>query len=229
VLAVAALVTVLAVGPNLVILNDGRAVLDRQSALTRAGTGAIEIARRTVDPEFQLSEEVAGTPSLVNVFADPYLEAVDEHGSPAYTPAELAAAPDYARRQADIVLSQALPLSTLTRTGAYDPGASDRGCVALPSGGSLPQSGFRLSPGLTRIELAPGPRAELTLRRFASGEFPVPTEGAPGSSVTELEVPRDAAPEYPWHLRVEASQPARICRGRPRSLTAPRRSGAHRG
>ena len=70
---------------------------------------------------------------------------------------------------------------------------------------------MRLAPGLNTIELAPGPHADFTLRRFATGEYPVETEGAEGDSVTLLRVPRDAS-RQPWFLHVDASQPARVCR-----------------
>lgn len=210
-LAVGAVVTGIALSVNLIFLRDGRDALMVQSVYTQADLAAIEIAKRTIDPEFSLGAEVAGTPTLVNVQAGKYLEAVDEYGSPAYTPAELGGAPDYGRRQADIVLSQALPLSTVTHLGAYDPNDSGENCVALPAGKPSSTSEVRLAPGQTRIELAPGPPAEFSLRRFASGEYPVPTEGAPGDSVTLLRIPRDKATQ-PWFLHVEASQRSRICR-----------------
>lgn len=211
-LAVGAAVTAIVLSVNLIYLRDGRDVLMLQSVYTQSDLGAIEIAKRTIDPEFSLNTEVAGTPTLVNVQAGKYIAAVDEYGSPAYTPAELAAAPDYGRRQADIILGQALPLSTFTRLGAYDPGDAGENCVAVP-GGARPASELRISAGLTRIELAPGPRAEFSLRRFATGEYPVVTEGAPGGSVTTLRIPRDRAPRYPWYLHIAASQPARVCPG----------------
>ena len=203
--------TVAAVAVNLVVLRDGRDAFEQQSVLTQANLGAIEIAHRTVDPKFSLTPEIAGTTTLIDVQAAKYFPAVREYGSPAYTPSQLAGAPDYGRRQADIVLSHALPISTLTRLGAYDPTDPGENCVALPAGNASPASEVRLSPGLTRIELAPGPQASFSLRRFATGEYPVVTEGAPGDSVTLLRVPRDDAPQ-PWRLHVEASQRARVCR-----------------
>lgn len=212
-IAVAATITVMAVSLNLVYLKDGRDTLMVQSVFTQADLGAIEIAKRTVAPEFSLTEDVAGTPTLVNVQADKYKAAVEEYGSPAYTPSELVAAPDYARRQADIVLAQALPLSTLTYDRAYEPRGGD-GCLDVPPGGAASGSGIPLEPGETRIELAPGPAASFSLRRFATDEFPVPTEGGPGGSVTVLRVPRDGAPGYPWYLEVAASQAARVCPSR---------------
>jgi hypothetical protein len=207
-IAAAAVVTAIAVGPNLVVLEQGSDVLDAQSIYTKADTGALEIAGKTVPPMFQLTPEVAGTPSLVNIYAGKYLKAVDEYGSDAYTPAELTRAPPHGRRQADIVLSQALPISTVVQLGAYSPGGTAPDCVAVRRGSP---SDLELGPGPTRIEVAPGPPAQFSLRRFATEEFPVPTEGAPGGSSTVLRIPRDVAPQ-PWHLRVTAVQPTRVCR-----------------
>ena len=62
--ALGAAVAVAALVPHFVVLQNGADFLDEQSTLTRADTAAIEIARRTVDPEFQLTDEVAGTPTL---------------------------------------------------------------------------------------------------------------------------------------------------------------------
>lgn len=199
-----AVVTAMAVGPNLIVLDDGGEWLDRQTELTRADTAALEIARRTVDPGFQLGLEVAGTTSLVDIFAGEYLAAVDEYGSPAYSPRELSAAPPEIRKQVDIILGQALPISTVTDLGT--PGSGGERCVSVGDGAEVP-----VSSGLTTIELPPGPPAEFSLRRFATGEYPVLTEGAPGNSVTALRIPRDEAAR-PWHLLVAAEQPARVCR-----------------
>lgn len=199
--------TLAAVGPNLVILRDGSRWLDNQTVLTRSDLAAIEIARRTVDPYFALAPDIAGTPSLIDIQAGKYLQAERELGSPAYTPAELAGAPEVGRRQADIVLSQALPLSTETIVGAEpDPRGS---CTTVPGGGGSPA--VPLAPGVTRIELEPGPEASFDLRRFAVAEYPVPTEGAPGGSTTLLTIPRDAS-SRPWYLQVDAAQAARVCR-----------------
>ncbi len=210
-LAVAGVVTAMAVSVNLIYLKDGRDTLMVQSVYTRSDLGAIEISKRTIDPGFWLNSVVAGTPTLVNVQTGQYLAAVDAYGSPADTPVELAAEPAYARKQADIILGQALPLSTLTHLGAYEAGAAERSCTVLPAGSATPQSELRVAAGLTRIELAPGPHARFSLRRFATGEYPVVTEGAPGNSVTDLRIPRDAAPQ-PWYLHVDAAQEIRICR-----------------
>jgi hypothetical protein len=200
-------VVAVAVALNLVPLFEGRDRLEQESVLARADLGAIEIARRTVDPEFHLSPDVAGTVSLINVEAAPYLAAVEDHGSPAYTPAELAKAPVPGRHWADVVLAHALPISTVTRAGF----ARSRGarCIAIGPGSSVPELSLR--PGIARIEVTPGPPASLGLRRFATGEYPVPVEAAPGPSTTVLRIPPDAS-HRPWRLGVNAKQPIRVCR-----------------
>lgn len=208
-LVVMAAATALAMGPNVVALENGQNQLEHQSLLTQADTAALEIASRTVDPNFQLTQPVAGTPSLINIYAGEYLEAVEEFGSPAYTEAELIAAPEPGRQQADILLSQALPLSTEIRGGGFRGGRADGSCVSVPGGGEA-VSDVPLSPGLTRVEVAPGPPAALSLRRFAVAEFPVPTEDAPGGSAVLLRIPRDNS-DRPWRLHVDAEQNARVC------------------
>lgn len=204
--AVAGAVSVLAIVPHLIVLDNGADFLDEQSVLTRADTAAIEIARNSVDPGFRLTSEVAGTPTLPNVSADEYLTAIAEYGSPAYTPAELRAAPEAGRFQADIVLAFALPIALSTEQDSFDPDGS--GCRVMPPG---KKTGVALPPGTTtRIEVAPGPDASFQLRRFARGEYPLDTEHEPGGSTTELTIPADTL-SLPWHLLIEAEQEARIC------------------
>lgn len=199
----------LSVIPHLVVLGKGADFLEEQSVLTRADTAALEIARNTVQPDFQLTSEVAGTPTLPNVFAGEYFGATAEYGSPAYAPAELATAPEPGRFQADVVLTHALPLSLSIESGGYADGAP--GCSVLPPG-EKPE--VALPPGTeTRIEVAPGPSARIQLRRFASdAEYPVKGESQPGGSAGELKIPADAVP-LPWHMLVEAEQLVRVCRG----------------
>jgi hypothetical protein len=204
----AAAVAVCAIAPNVAQMSEGADWLQEQTVLTRADIGAMEIARRTVPDSFALgSLETTGTASLAVVEAGKYFEAMDRWGSPAYSPAELARAPQPGRHYADIVLGQTLPLSTRTQLETYRQNGTAR-CVDLAGGSANAE--LQLSPGLTRIEVAPGPQASFSMRRFATDEYPVTTEGAPGESTTLLRIPRDRAPQ-PWHLLVQAQQTARVC------------------
>ena len=204
VLLAAAGIAAVAIALNLVPLFEGRDRLEKETVLARADLAAIEISRRTVDPEFVLTTELAGTPSLIDVQAGPYLAAVEDHGSPAYSPVELAAAPEAGRRWADVVLARALPVSTEMRPGVAQ--RHDSRCVVGTGKLETP-----VPPGTTRIEAAPGPPLSLGLRRFAASEYPVPLGTAPGDSTTLLRIPRDNSSQ-PWHLEVKAEQRVRVCR-----------------
>lgn len=205
---IGAVVTALAIGPNLIVLENGSDFFDSQTVFTRTDTAALEIARRTVDPDLQLTPDIAGAPALVNIYAGTYLEAVDEYGSDAYSVSELETAAPPARRQADIFLSEALPLTVREQPGLYAP-AAGASCSAVSGS---PSEEVQVDPGTTRIEVPPGPEAILSLRRFATDEYPVPVAKAEGRSTTTVRVPRDEAPQRPWYLQVDAEQGARVCR-----------------
>jgi hypothetical protein len=208
--AAAAAITVL----NLVPLREGRDFFRSQSLLTRSDLAAIEIARRTVDPGFALTPEIAGTSFLAEVEAGKYLRAVREFGSLAYTPAELARAAEAGRRQADVVLANALPVTTETVPA---PAGGRSRCVALaggPGSGAEPlrlRSALRLRPGVIAIELDPGGAGTIRLRRFAHAGFPLVTEGVAGGTTTLLHLPADSVAR-PWQLQVRAAQRALVCR-----------------
>ncbi len=207
-LVVIGVLAVCAIAPNLAQMKEGRDWLKEQTVFTRSDLAALEIARRTISPNFSLGAfNLAGTASLGLIEAEKYFEARDRWGSPAYSPEELEYAPEPGRHYADIVLSQALPISTQTHLDSYSPQpAPSKECVDVD--GSTPE--VVVPFGTSRIALAPGPHASFSLRRFAVGEYPVLTEGAPGDSTTVLHIPHDKATQ-PWYLHVEASQPARVC------------------
>ncbi|MGV1049594.1 MAG: hypothetical protein ACOYD4_13855 [Solirubrobacterales bacterium] len=203
---VAAALTGVIVGFNLVPLREGRDFFHTESQLTRADLGAVEIAARTVDPAFALPPEISGSNFLNEIEAGEYLQAVDEYGSPAYTPQELAAAPEADRSQADVVLANALPLEI--EPGAEPAPPSGR-CVSLAGGpGADP---LDLEAGTTTVELGPGQPGTIRLRRFAGAGYPLSSEGIVAGSTTRLDIPEDLAAR-PWQLLVEAPQGAEVCR-----------------
>jgi hypothetical protein len=204
-LTIMGVVTLAAVASNIHFFKDGSEWLENQSVLTKADLAGIEIARKQVAPEFELAPQIAGTPSLIDVFAGKYLEAADEFGSPAYTPGELAEAPEPGPRQADLVISQALPLKTSTSPGTEAPGDE---CV-LGGGPGGPED-TPLEPGVTKIIVEPGPQVAINLARFAEGVYPAQTAGAAGDSTMLLTIPKDRS-SVPWRVRVEAEQPVYVC------------------
>jgi hypothetical protein len=199
-------VTLVAVGFNLVPLREGRDFFKGQTVLTRADLGAIEIAAGSVEPGFTLPPEIAGTSFLNEIEAGEYLTAVDEYGSPAYTPAELAEAPEAGRKQADIVLANALPVSI--EAGAPAGSARGRHCVEIAAGSGAPP--LPLRPGVTTVKFGPGAPGTIRLRRFAVAEYPLVSEGIAAGTTTSLSVPRDNSAR-PWRLQAEAAQGATVC------------------
>ena len=203
-LLAAGVVCVFAIGSGFALLRAGSLEFEEQSVLTRADLGAIEIAADTVSPTFVLTPEIAGTPSLIDVRADLYLEAVAEEGSPAYTPAELLEAPEAGRQQADVVLFHALPITTRAATDAQ-PLSGD--CVV--AGGAEPTE-VELAGELTEIRVDPGADARLRLRRFAGESYPVTLPSAPAGLTTGIRIPRDTV-DLPWRLQVDAAQRVEVC------------------
>jgi hypothetical protein len=193
-------------GFNLVPLREGRDFFERETVLTRADLGAIEIAARTVEPTFALSPEVAGTLFLGEVEAGEYLQAVGEYGSPAYSPSELVTAPEEGRRQADRVLANALPLGI--ETGLAPSPASGRCTRFSPR---LSKTGLPLPAGVTTIHFPAGSaEGVVRLRRFAAGEYPLRAEDLPGGTTARLFIPRDRS-QRPWRLQVEPARGTAIC------------------
>ena len=201
--AVVVLIAGMAVGSNLVKLHDARQYLAEQTALTRADTAAMEIARRTIPESFALTPEIAGTPSLIDINAPEYFRAIDSYGSPAYSAEELFNAPDAGRRQADIVLAHALPIGVSAATS--NSGPNERECSRTASNEA------KLPFGDLTIAIPPGPSVQLSLRRFAPrGVFPVKLEAAPGGSIVHLSIPEDFATRH-WRLGLGAGQAVGIC------------------
>ena len=197
------------VASNIAFLHDSYKSYKLTSDLERADLGAVEITRRTVDPAFTLSEDIADT-AYVNVQAGAYLSAVDDFGSPAYTPEELIKAPEPPRVAADKVLAAALRIKLFLQRGTpAGRGAPPKvigprsglmsrngGCVTVSGKGSvapvldLPAGGVTMRP-------TGSARTELQLERFSSS-FPVSI----GELVRGVNVPQD--PGRSGHATVEA-------------------------
>jgi hypothetical protein len=215
-------IAILAAGSNLEVLRQQWVAFRGATEAERGGISAVEIARERVDPEFEIPD-AAG----FHIYGDAelYLDAADDLGSPAFTPAELVDAPEKARVNADRVLTLVLPLefkpvagrprangtppTVITGTGAPAPG--DPGCtevtpddfgnvaVELAPGGALVRGG---SAGL-----------ELAARRFGEAFELDLGEVVPNGTV-EVTIPTDASSE-PWELLLTRVETASVCGLRP--------------
>jgi hypothetical protein len=214
-------VAALATGANLSTLHDSYNAYRTATAIVRSDLAALEISRDQADPGFVLTPENSGFEYFGYVVAGPYLSAADKFGSPAYSEAQLAGAPESARVAADKVFAAALglrlePLSTLPPAGATAPqllgpsgalAGESPGCVTVQPIATGPPV-LTLPPGGAMLEAAPGVRAELGLRRFASAAFPVHVATLRGAG--RLDIPRDNSGR-PWELQVSATGKVTVC------------------
>lgn len=154
----------------------------------RGGLAALELTRGVVAPDFVLTEKNSGVDYLGLVDAGSYFSAIDSYGSPAYTSAELAAAPEVGRVAADKVFAAALGLAP-ARAGESAGGP----CVTAAPGAPV-----ELSPGGALLRAESGtPRVHL--RRYATESFPVDAGRVSGSGRVSLAIPEDGSTE-PWEL-----------------------------
>jgi hypothetical protein len=208
-LAAIGVVTVFSVASNLDQLHDAYEGTYRPiSQLEKAGLGALDITEGTVEPGFVLSEDVVDT-GFVNVDAGSYFAAREAHGSPSYSEAEIAAAPQFVRYAADKVLFGALGIELETRKAALTRQLPTKGCETVPSDGTA--SGLlRLPPGGIAIRAGQAPIERFEVSRFSTGSAPVLVAGIGAGEVGRLAIPRDDAAE-PWKLRLVTPATALAC------------------
>ncbi len=193
-----------AVASNLLFLHESYESYERTSRLERADLTAVEIARNTVEPGLILSEDIADT-GYVPVEVGSYLSARDAFGSPAYTEAELEAAPEEARIPADKVLAAALGIElqpveaprdeALKGCRTVEVASGEATVVTLPAGGALLRSR--------------GGAGELRLGRFADA-FPVQLGSLTPGAWNRLAIPTDLSPR-PWRAQLDPSDTLTIC------------------
>lgn len=109
---------------NLAILHDGYRLLANTSVTVRGGLAGLDIAADRVRPDFMPNPQNSNFEYFAQLDAGPYLSAVKKFGSPGYSEAELAGAPEPARAAADKVLAAALPITLRPRWAQPPPGAA---------------------------------------------------------------------------------------------------------
>jgi hypothetical protein len=198
---VAALLVLTSVVGNLVAVRYGRQFLNDETRVLRANLAALDIASEGINPKFELTPEIAGTSYEVVVDAGSYLKSKDRYGSPAYSEAELEAAPEPLRANADNVLRTALPV-TLEILPAP---ASIHACRALRAG--TPDETLSIPHGQLWLR-AGAEGAEVATRRFADGSVLLGTI-APGGTA-KLSIPADRS-AVPWQVTLPSGK-ASACR-----------------
>jgi hypothetical protein len=194
-------VAVFATLSNFVRLRDAAAGLAGIAQQTRGGLAALELARDRVDPALELNQQNSDVDYIGLLDARSYLSAVDAHGSPAYTPAELSSAPELARVAADKVSDAALGI----HLQPVAPGTAQR-CLRVDAARSpnapVPAGGF--------VIRAQGAGVEAGLRRYARASFPVSLGTLPPGKPQLLRIPPDRS-SVPWTLQLTGSGEAAVC------------------
>jgi hypothetical protein len=209
--AVVLVVTGAAVVSNVYFLDQSATSYERTSDLISADLAAVEIARDHIEPGFILTEDIADT-GYVHVYAQSYLDAADDYGSPADTEPDLAAATEPARVAADKVLARALgltftPSDELPRPAGPAPAPlpgsapieADGSCAIADLEPGGPPAMLGVPAGDVVVATGRGSEVELRLRRYASQTFPITGGELGGSETAVIAIPPDRS-QRPWQL-----------------------------
>jgi hypothetical protein len=197
----AVIVTVVGVAGNLVFLSDGyRGYFKPANEQQRGAITALDIAGPD-NPGFVLDARTSPV-TFFAIYTDRYLSAVDAWGSPGYTDAELAAAPESSRAEADRVLAAVLGLE-------LEPGGSLVGACRTVSASPAGQPALALGPGKVTLAAERGTEAKAKLGRF-SGGLPVNVGSLRAGSVASLTIPPDRS-DRPWRVGLAGHGPTRVC------------------
>jgi hypothetical protein len=184
---VGSLAATLTNGERLRQAADGLAGIAQQE---RGGLAALELTRGRVSPDFELTPQNSGVDYLGFLDAGSYFSSIDAYGSPAYSPDELANAPEPGRVSADKVFAAALGVHLMA---SDDPG---RRCHTY---GALPNSVVTVPPeGL--VLTSPVPGVQISARRYATQSYPVPLGELPVGRPRLLRIEPDRS-VHPWTLQ----------------------------
>jgi hypothetical protein len=214
-------VTTLVCAANLVILHGRAAFWTDNAPYTAAETGAMEIARGIVSPNFGPEQdpfvvEVIGNHNLEPIQATTYFSAVDAFGSAADSPEAIMRETRFVRKAADVVLAGAERLTI--RAGATPPAGSAL-CRNAATGAELGELSLRY--GLISVRAQRGTPTALALARFGADEDLRYGDAPPPFAPTRLQdgrtmvmrLPRDRS-SVPWRLRIVGGRAVRVCLAR---------------
>jgi hypothetical protein len=198
VVAVASAATV----ANFSVLRDAVPSLATIAQKERGGLAALALARDRVDPALVLDPQNSDVDYLGHQMdAGSYLSAVDAYGSPAYTPAELAGAPEVARVAADKVSGAALRIRLAPGTIARGQRCLKFSAASGPTA-RVPAAGLVIRPRAGEVQAA--------LRRYARTSFPFPLGTLPSGQDQLLRIPPDRS-TVPWIVQLTGSGRAQVC------------------
>ena len=214
--------TAAAVLSGIGLMRDAGGYLRSQAPIARGDLAALDIARPIASPSY-LATSFPGSP-FVQVRAGTYFAMRDAIGSPAFSVAELAGAPEAARTVADAELLQLDRLTLAPARANLRPiGPAPRldsaaggvaalrpSCLSFLPSPVAAAGGDQLTvtvPG-TGLEIRAAGGAAVAVRRFGLQFHPLGT--ITSSHPIRLSLLRDTAPQ-PWHVQLQSTAPALIC------------------
>jgi hypothetical protein len=208
-----ALVVAISVGLNAQLLFEDGDYWRVVSQNVHGRTAAIELTRRTVDPNLALEP----LQDMAHMTAGWYLNAVDKYGgSPTGAP-DIADLDERGRSAADQVLAAAAPAQFVPPPPGSGPAGAPPHLDAdsgkpIAKGSCLitrPRSPLNVEvPAGGLLILPHGGAARVTLRRFASNFDTAPTGLVTGPTLLAIAADRS---DVPWHAQILSKTPASIC------------------
>ena len=177
----------------------------RKGAGGRSSNLSVRIWQPSISPAgapIRRSRSRSHRPLMVPV--GDYYAATEDHGSPAFSEAELAERPEFERAAADVTIAQALGLATVPP----EPGTKTIGCQTLQAT-ELGETGITLLHGGFTLDNQGETEVALSLGRFSEG-LPVNFGSLAPRTPVSLYIPEDRS-KRPWRLGLTGSGPVRLC------------------
>ncbi|MFN2471698.1 MAG: hypothetical protein ABR583_12075 [Gaiellaceae bacterium] len=201
---------------NFGTLQAGSKTLQETSSYVAAELGAFELVGRGVDTNY--APDPVRAPDIT---AGRYFDAIDQYGSPADTPQEIAERSEPYRQAADAVLVQALKIAPQTaqkavgdrpfvETAVGGTVTPRKSCVDFRPNGAGPTLDIRVPSSGVVVTTHGASGVELRLRAFAE-TFPTTAFVAlPARSTQSIALPRPRGiPD--WHVRLTPPEPVSVC------------------
>lgn len=199
-------------------LQDGSRGLQGNASFIAAELGALELAGPSTDPAYRPDPLRAP-----DIKAGPYFDAVDDLGSPADRPDEIARRPEAERQAADAVLVQALPIALRPKPRPPNSGprphveavVSGRvtfrpACVTLSPTAAGAYIDVTMPSAGVAVTTTGEASVDARLRRFADTFPQAPLGTVPSRSTEFLRIPERPGVGA-WHLRLTPTEPVRAC------------------
>lgn len=209
---------------NVPRMEEGGRFFRIEAQYNRAALGALELAANRVDPVLQVEPPSVAQLPHGDLYFYPYdyFAAAASFGTPAFSAAEIARSPAYARAYTDLMLARLLPVGierpashprsvgspAITVARVSDGSAVRRGrCAVLRPAGGEPRLSLLLTRGGFAYQVPRKTEATVALRRFGT-DFTVRLTPVRGPGL--VRIPTDRS-DRPWLAVLVSRAPLTAC------------------